>query len=148
VSTQAMFNGGWLDLRALLRVLGGRPFQAEFEEVFTPSSGGAPQRRSGRVLVDSRRRVRIDVLQEGQPAIMFLHDAPRGRMLCGVVDQPETWVRSQWATVLDPVDASPLAAPPFAPALCVESVVAEGTHECRVYGERHDEPDESLFPEV
>ena len=97
MNEQHVFNGGWLDLRGLLHNLGGHPLQADLEEVFTPNSGGVVRRRSGRVCVDRRGRIRLDVQEEGYPAVMFCFDSPGQSLLRGVVDQPGTWVRSRWS---------------------------------------------------
>ena len=42
----------------------------------------------------------MDIQEEGQPAIMFLHDPDGHAMVCGVADQPETWVRMPWGVTI------------------------------------------------
>ena len=145
--TGPSFSGGWLDLRRLLQVLDGRPLQADLEEVFTPRSGGEPRRRNGRVWVDCRRRVRLDVNEDGQPPVMFCFDPGGEVLLCGVVDQPETWVRSPWRMSLEsPIGPPPDAASDLAAAFRVELTDAEGSHLYRMVNARYQEPDSSVFP--
>ena len=93
--SEAVFGGGHIDLTVLLGALGGRPFQAEIEEVFVPWSG-EPKRRSGTVQVDSRGRVRCDVREEAGQAVMFVHDFERGVMIAGLADDPASWRRMAW----------------------------------------------------
>ena len=146
VNEQHVFNGGWLDLRGLLHDLGGQPLQADLEEVFTPGSGGPVRRRSGRVWVDRRRRVRLDVQEEGRPAVVFCFDSPGQALVCGVVDEPGTWVRSPWSMPAEPT-AAPSKNPPPGQAFRVEFTDAEGSHLYRLFNERYEDPDESVFPE-
>jgi hypothetical protein len=111
-----VFGGGEIDLRSLLRALGGRPFQAEIEESFTPSSGAPSMRRTSRVCVSRDGRLRSDVQEDDGPAVVMIHDLPRRRFLGGLADQPETWVDMPWPfgpdvvvqTVPSPSDADPL----------------------------------------
>jgi len=146
VSEQHVFNGGWLDLPGLLHDLGGWPLQAELEEVFTPNSGGVVRRRSGRVCVDRRGRIRLDVQEEGHPAVMFCFDSA-GQFLGGeVVDQPATWVRSRWSMPPDSATReSPLPRPSV--ACRVEFSDAHGSHMYRLFNERYEDPDASVFPD-
>ena len=90
-----VFGGGQIDFTSLSAALGGRPFQAEIEEVFAPRSG-EPQRRSGRVQVDSRGRMRCDIQEDAGPAVMFVYDFERGLMIAGLADDPATWQRTPW----------------------------------------------------
>jgi hypothetical protein len=142
---QHVFSGGWLDLRRLLAALGGRPLQADLEEVFTPRAGGEVKRRHGRVWVDTRRRVRLDVQEEGQPLVMFCFDGAGQSLTCGVVDQPETWVSSPWPMSFD-ADVPPAAEPPSGQAFRVEVTDADGAHLYRLFNERYEEPDAGVFP--
>jgi hypothetical protein len=87
----------------------------------------------------------MDVYEEGQPAVMFCFDSPRRSLVCGVVDQPESWVRFPWPRSFEPADA-PSAAPPDGVAFRFEFTDAEGSHLYRLFNERYEDPDESVFP--
>jgi hypothetical protein len=93
--SQNAFGGGQIDLTSLLAALDGRPLQAEIEEVSVPRSG-EPQRRSGRVQVDSRGRIRCDVQEDAGPAVMFAYDFERRLMVAGLADDPASWQRTTW----------------------------------------------------
>jgi hypothetical protein len=146
VNERQVFNGGWIDLGGLVYDLGGRPFQADVEEVFTPHTGGAIRRRSGRVLVDRCRRVRMDVQEDGGPAVMFCFDAESRTLVCGVVGHPETWVRSPSHVQLEPGPPAAEGAP-VCQARRVEFSDADGSHVYRLFNERYEDPDERVFPE-
>ena len=140
-----VFNGGWLDLPGLLRDLGGQPLQADVEEVFTPGTGGEVRRRSGRLWVDRRRRVRMDVQEEGSPAVMFCFDAVTQTVVCGVADQPDSWVRRRWPLPVADPPASPTT-PPRSLGIRVEFKDAQGSHVYQLFNERYDDPEKGVFP--
>lgn len=139
-----LFSGGWLDLPGLLLHLGGRPLQAEWEEVFTPRSGGDPLRRSGRVYVDGRKRVRVDVLEPGAAPVMFCFDPATRSFVAGVIDQPDTWRRASWPMSFDspPNDGQGAGA---GVAFRSEYTDAEGSYVCRLFNDRYEEPAPTLF---
>ena len=144
MSEHQVFNGGWLDIAGLLHGLGGSPLQAEMEEVCT-SATGSTRRRTGRVFVDRQRRCRMDIQEEGQPAIMFLHDPDGHAMVCGVADKPETWVRMPWAAPFRGAHREGPSVPAANLEVLVEFSNEDGAHRYRLFNARYDDPDERLF---
>ncbi len=89
----------------------------------------------------------MDIQEEGQPAIMFLHDPDGHAMVCGVADQPETWVRMPWGVT---IPGARRGEGPSVPAENLEVLVEfsneDGAHRYRLFNARYDDPDERLFP--
>jgi hypothetical protein len=144
MSEHVVFKGGWLDIPGLLRGLAGSPLQAETEEVCI-SETGSIRRRTGRVLVDRQRRLRLDVEEEGHPTIMFLHDPTQRVVVCGVADRPETWGRVPWAPSLPALREAPTM-PAADLTIVVEFSNDDGAHRYRLFNAKYEDPDASLFP--
>jgi hypothetical protein len=88
----------------------------------------------------------MDVQEEGGPAVMFCFDSANRSLVCGVVDHPETWVRSPCNMPLEPGPAAAEGAPVCQPRR-VEFSDAQGSHVYRLFNERYEDPDENMFPE-